>query len=547
MSKRVLYFCRHRQVWSPFVVPEMIGTKLDRFELIAELASGGMGTVFLARLGGAGGFQRLYAIKRLHEHLARHAEFIEMFLDEARLAARIHHPNVVPILEIGTTEAGYYLVMEYVEGDTAGHLFYSATQEKKDISPRIAIRIVLDALAGLHAAHEGTDDEGRSLEIVHRDVSPHNILVSVDGVSRITDFGIARAASRLAITRTGQLKGKVAYMAPEQARSERIDRRADVFAMGICLWEMIARRRLFKAEGEGETLNRLLYEPIPSLRSVNPEIPRALDEICARALERDLDKRFATAAAFSDALEDTARSLDCLGSHREVAACMADVLGHDISERRADLRAWLTDSDRKSVLPPAESSGDLGAAKGAMVSVYVPPLFDMGTLRGSAEGSQSGSREKRGFKGPALLAAITVLSIVGIVRVWHRPAQAVTATAAPPVAPSPPGPADEIPAPTATAATIAANAAAVAAVTTPAGATPDVAETAVAAPSMAAPPSSSTGAPSTSAASPAALHAPVAAVARPAHSAAAAHPPEAPSTAKPAVSVPADMLYNPYR
>src|SRR5580693_9911706 len=137
----------------------MIETKLDRFELIAELASGGMGAIFLARLGGAGGFQRLYAIKRLHEHLARHTEFIEMFLDEARLAARIHHPNVVPILEIGMTDAGYYLVMEYVEGDTAGHLFRCAALEGKPVNHRVAVRIALDVLAGLHAAHEGTDDE----------------------------------------------------------------------------------------------------------------------------------------------------------------------------------------------------------------------------------------------------------------------------------------------------------------------------------------------------------------------------------------------------
>jgi serine/threonine-protein kinase len=500
----------------------MIGTKLDRFELIAELASGGMGTVYLARLGGAGGFQRLYAIKRLHEHLARHGEFIEMFLDEARLAARIHHPNVVPILEIGTTDAGYYLVMEYVEGDTAGHLFFTATQEKKDIAPRIAVRIVLDALAGLHAAHEGTDDEGRSLEIVHRDVSPHNILVSVDGVSRITDFGIARAASRLAITRTGQLKGKVAYMAPEQARSEKIDRRADVFAMGICLWEMIARRRLFKAEGEGETLNRLLYEPIPPLRSVVPDVPREIDEICAKALARDLDQRFATAAAFSDALEDAARALDWLGSHREVAACIHDVLGHDISERRADLRAWLTDTERKSAMPPAESSGDLGAPKGAMVSVYVPPLFD--TLHGAAEGSQSRSREKRGFKGVAVLALLTVAGVVGIVRVLHRSPPSATAAAAAQVVPA--LPADDV---AATAANVAAG---------PTAAAPaDPGETAAAAAS-AAPLGAVSASPS---------HAPLVAAVRPVHAVSAGHAPEAASTAKPAASVPSDMLYNPYR
>jgi hypothetical protein len=404
-------------------VPEMIGTKLDRFELIAELASGGMGTVFLARLGGAGGFQRLYAIKRLHEHLARHPEFIEMFLDEARLAARIHHPNVVPILEIGTTDAGYYLVMEYVEGDTAGHLVHCATQEGKIVSPRIAVRIVLDVLAGLHAAHEGTDDDGRSLEIVHRDVSPHNILVSVDGVSRITDFGIARAASRLAVTRTGQLKGKIAYMAPEQARSEKIDRRADVFAMGICLWEMLARRRLFKADAEGETLNRLLYEPIPTVRSVDPTIPRELDAVCAKALTRDLDKRFATAADFSDALESAARAVEQLGSHREVAACVVDVLGPDISERRADLRAWIADAGmRKSAVPAAESSGDLGIERqrGAQVSVYVPSLFDS-PIGGYQAPKAEAKRAPKGLR-VAVIAAILVAG-VGAARWWHGRSQ----------------------------------------------------------------------------------------------------------------------------
>ena len=493
-------------------MPEMIGTKLDRFELIAELASGGMGTVFLARLGGAGGFQRLYAIKRLHEHLARHAEFIEMFLDEARLAARIHHPNVVPILEIGTTDAGYYLVMEYVEGDTAGHLFYSAAQEQKQISPRVAVRIVLDALAGLHAAHEGTDDEGQSLEIVHRDVSPHNILVSVDGVSRITDFGIARAASRLAVTRTGQLKGKIAYMAPEQARSEKIDRRADVFAMGICLWEMLAGRRLFKAEAEGETLNRLLYEPIPSVRSVDPEVPRELDEICAKALTRDLDKRFATAAAFSDALEDAARALDWLGSHREVASCIADVLGRDISERRANLRAWLADTERRSVAPPPESSGDPGALqpKGAMVSVYVPPLFDMAP-RGPSEGSQS-SGGRRGAKSLAVAAAIAIAGTLGVVRWWHAHSQGIAphATSQVDVTPTLPPPVDT-PAPSATVA------------------------------AASAPLETSTQAPA------APSRPPVVAIAKPAHTPSSAARPVELAAPKPPASVPQEMLNNPYR
>ena len=515
---------------------EMSGTKLDRFELIAELASGGMGTVFLARLGGAGGFQRLYAIKRLHEHLARHSEFIEMFLDEARLAARIHHPNVVPILEIGTTDAGHYLVMEYVEGDTAGHLFHAASQEKKAIPPRVAVRIVLDVLAGLHAAHEGTDDQGRLLEVVHRDVSPHNILVSVDGVARITDFGIARAASRLAVTRTGQLKGKIAYMAPEQARSEKIDRRADVFAMGICLWEMLAGRRLFKAEAEGETLNRLLYEPIPALDRVDPAIPRELAEVCAKALTRDLSKRYSTAADFSDALETTARSLDVLGSHRDVAACIADVLGVDLSERRADLRAWIADTERKSLVPPAESGPDVGLerVRGAHVSAYVPSLFESGSLgpHAGSEFQPRPSRSKRPRVRRAALVALVAIAATAIVVRWsHRRAAATSAaTEVQGVQPTAPMVLPRVPVETAI---------------EPAPSRDD-APSATPAPSevfLVATPSS---APSARAAAPQHEHATVAAVGRP------ARPVNGPSLSPevappPSASVPRDMLYNPYR
>ncbi|MEO8877648.1 MAG: serine/threonine-protein kinase, partial [Polyangiaceae bacterium] len=273
--------------------------RLDRFELIAELASGGMATVFLARLGGVAGFQRFVAIKRLHPHLASDRDFIQMFLDEARIAARLHHPHVVPIMEIGESDKGYYLVMEYIEGDTLARLMARSAQSGNPFPTRVAVRAALDALAGLHAAHEMVDDEGKPLEIVHRDVSPQNILVGVDGSARITDFGVARAASRLTTTKSGQLKGKLSYMAPEQARGKGIDRRADVFAMGIVLWELLARKRLFKGDGgEAETLNKVMNEPIPHVRDANPELPQALADVCMKALERDVEKRPKTAAIF---------------------------------------------------------------------------------------------------------------------------------------------------------------------------------------------------------------------------------------------------------
>ncbi|MBX3264625.1 MAG: serine/threonine protein kinase, partial [Labilithrix sp.] len=321
------------------------GERLDRFELVAELASGGMATVYLARLSGVAGFQRLVAIKRLHPHLAKEPDFIEMFLDEARLAARIHHPNVVPIQEVGESGSGYYLVMDYVEGDTFARLLARAAQTKTRIPWGVTIRVLLDTLAGLHAAHELTDDLGAPLAIVHRDVSPQNILVGSDGIARITDFGVARAASRLSTTRSGQLKGKLAYMAPEQARGGEIDRRADLFSCGIVLWEALALKRLFKGDGEAATLNRVLYDPIAPPSSQRSDVPAALEAVCMRALERDVDKRFATAEEFADELERVARSLSCVGSVRDVAACLEEVFGSDLTQQRDAVRAWLARSE----------------------------------------------------------------------------------------------------------------------------------------------------------------------------------------------------------
>ena len=339
-----------------------------------------MATVYLARLGGAGGFQRFVAIKRLHPHLAGDVEFIQMFLDEARLAARLHHPNVVPILEIGESPEGYYLVMEYIEGDTLARLLARSAQAGKPLPPKVAIRICLDTLAGLHQAHELTDDDGQPLGIVHRDVSPQNILVGVDGSARITDFGVARATTRLSTTRTGQLKGKLAYMAPEQARGKDIDRRADVFAMGIVVWESLGLKRLFKGEGEADTLNRVLYEPVPKLRTANPTIPSELEAVVMKALEREPDARYATAAEFGDALEKVARSLGILGSSKDLQAQLDAVMGTDISQQRDAVRAWIARSEPSQRMIPG--GGGAGASG---------PNQSITKIEGAASHSQPGS------------------------------------------------------------------------------------------------------------------------------------------------------------
>jgi len=323
------------------------GERLDRFELVAELAAGGMATVYLARFVGVAGFKRFVAIKRLHPHLAKEQDFIQMFLDEARLAARLHHPNVVPILEIGIQNEQHYLVMEYIEGDTVGHLMARAVNVQKKIPVPVVIRIMLDTLTGLHAAHELRDDDGSPLEIVHRDVSPQNILVGVDGVARITDFGVAKAQARLAnATQGGQLKGKLAYMSPEQVRGNMtVDRRADVFAAGIVTWELLTAQRLFKAEGEAETLFKVVAAEVPPIRNFEPGVPPEVEVVVRRALAAHPADRFESTADFAEALEQAARTYNLVATVRQTAAFVNEMIGLDISQQREIVRAWLGRSD----------------------------------------------------------------------------------------------------------------------------------------------------------------------------------------------------------
>jgi serine/threonine-protein kinase len=326
-----------------------------------------MATVFLARLTGVGGFQRFVAMKRLHPHLANEKEFVEMFLDEARIAARIHHPNVVPILEVGASPVGYYLVMEYIEGDTLARLLARAAQRGMRLPIPIALRIALDMLAGLHAAHELRDDSGGPIHLVHRDVSPQNVLVGVDGIARITDFGVARAASRLTATRVGQLKGKIAYMAPEQAAGEEsLDRRADVFAAGIVIWEELAAKRLFKAENEAATLSRVMSEPVPPLSVIVPGLSVQLSNVIMRALERDPDRRFASCAQFGDALEAAATGKERIATPRELAAYVGEVLGEEVVAQREAVRAWIARSEPSQVAPMPSTTPSSSVSAAAM-------------------------------------------------------------------------------------------------------------------------------------------------------------------------------------
>jgi serine/threonine-protein kinase len=261
-----------------------------------------MATVYVGRQVGAAGFERIVAIKCCHEHLRRNRAFAEMFLEEARLAARIRHQNVVGTLDVSDGNP-LYLVMEYVEGCSLSVLARKARRARERVPLDIALRVVCDALAGLHAAHGCCGPEGERLGLVHCDVSPQNILVGVDGSARITDFGIARATACMTLEEQSLIKGKPSYMAPEQLGSGPVTLRADVFSAGVVLWELLTGKRLFRSADDWATMNAVLTRAVPAPSSIEPSVPPALDAVLMRALERDPVERFASAGDFLAALE----------------------------------------------------------------------------------------------------------------------------------------------------------------------------------------------------------------------------------------------------
>jgi serine/threonine protein kinase len=279
---------------------------VGRYALYDALASGGMATVYIGRMLGPAGFSRTVAIKRLHEHFGRDPHFVAGLLDEARLSTRIAHPNVVPTLDVVSTDEQLLLVMEYVQGESLATLLRLAAARREHVPLRVAIGIMAGVLHGLHAAHEAQSETGAPLNLVHRDVSPQNVIVGVDGVARVLDFGVAKAAGRLQDTETGQRKGKVSYMAPEQIRSEPVDRRTDVFAASVVLWELLTNKRLFAADNDAATMGRVLSGPIDLPSQHSPEVPPELDAALMRGLARDPTDRYASAQAMALALEEVA-------------------------------------------------------------------------------------------------------------------------------------------------------------------------------------------------------------------------------------------------
>ena len=305
--------------------------RLQKFRLINRLASGGMGEVFLARQEGPAGFAKTVVVKRILKHLSSDESFVEMFLNEARLAALISHPNVVQIFDLGQEDGVYFISMEYVHGQSLRAIKKKLAEKNRLLSPTIGALICAQALHGLHYAHQLTDMEGKPLQLVHRDVSPENILVGFNGQVKLVDFGIAKAAGSVSTTQAGSLKGKFHYMAPEQITGGRADPRSDVYSMGVLMYEILTGTRPFKGQAEPELLHSVIHANPPRPREVNPELPEVLEAIILKAMQKSPDDRYGNAEGMIDALEEFIDSTGSRVGRTQITQVMKDLFGADAS------------------------------------------------------------------------------------------------------------------------------------------------------------------------------------------------------------------------
>jgi serine/threonine-protein kinase len=368
-----------------------VAVPFGKYLLDRKLAEGGMAEIYLARpVPGAtakGARPGPFVVKRLFAHQSADAEFVRMFKNEARLAALLKHPNIVDIFDEGEADGSFYLAMEFINGEDLRSIAQQSDALGRRPPPAVVGRIIIDMLAGLHYAHSLCDETGKLLGIVHRDVSPQNILVTYDGVVKIIDFGIAKAtmAAESEQTQAGTVKGKYAYMSPEQARSARLDGRSDVFSVGILLWELLTWRRLFKRGTDLATMVAVAEEPVPPLQEYAPDCPPEFEEIVQKALAKETSDRYRSGLEFADALADcmTRQSLDY--SQKAVAAYMSEMFRDRIAQRDSELRAVINAAKRDS-LRQAVPAVQLGAAT-------------------------SGSRDALGRKQPAVTMPLQVIRL----------------------------------------------------------------------------------------------------------------------------------------
>ncbi len=359
------------------------GHTLGRYELLVPIAQGGMAVVWAARMKGTRGFQKIVAVKTMLPELTEDPQFEEMFLAEAGLASRIKHPHVCEILDLGEQDGVIYIVMEWIDGEPLSQLARSARQ-KGGVPLLVALRICLNAALGLHAAHELKNENGDLVGLVHRDVSPQNVLVTYDGVVKIVDFGVAKASaeSANAATKDGQLKGKVPFMSPEQALGKDIDRRTDVFALGIVLFQLLAAKHPFRGDNDMITLRRICdNDPAPTLASVIPNCPSVVNDVVAKALEKNADKRYESMAEFARALDRAISELKLQSMPDEdIVGFVKLALGDRAEKRRTAIREGLKLADERAEQQKQEKAHHaalLAHARTSPPSNMPPPLMSI--------------------------------------------------------------------------------------------------------------------------------------------------------------------------
>jgi serine/threonine-protein kinase len=411
-----------------------------KFRDIVELGKGGMGDVFLTVASGPVGFNKLLVVKRLRQSLASDPEFLRMFLNEARLAARLNHPNIVQTYEVGFDGSRHYIAMEYLQGQSLHRLIRRATGPG-GVPLVMQMRVLADALAGLHYAHELADYDGTPLSIVHRDISPANILVLYDGQVKLVDFGIAKTASS-GETKAGVFKGKIQYVSPEQYKGGDLDRRADIYSAGVVLWEAAARRRMWKDVGDLQVMQRVAAGDVPRPSEVRPQVPAGLEAMCMKALAVQREDRYPTAAAFQADIEEFLLELGSRVSARDVGA----LTGKTFAEERAHVKVLIEDQlrlvreypDPQSLVPTVMLQQDTGTRPTAPDSNSFPAFASPPARR----------RKVAIAMGGGLALMVTVLAL------WSSSSPTEDAAAAsasqlsePPAAEPPPAPAEPAPLP----------------------------------------------------------------------------------------------------
>jgi eukaryotic-like serine/threonine-protein kinase len=386
---------------------EALVPRIGRYEVAGRLATGGMAEILLGRLVGPSGFERPVVIKRILPHLASDPTFVAMFLDEARIAARVRHPNVVQVYELLHEGEELAIVMEYLEGETLSGLMRRLVARGRRLEPALGMHIVAEAAAGLAAAHDLTDDSGVSLALVHRDVSPQNIFVGYDGSVKVLDFGIATVTDRSTRTETGQLKGKFEYMSPEQCLARPLDRRSDVFALGVVLYEVGTGYRLFKRPNQLLVLKAILEEPLPPPSQLDPSYPPELERICMKALARKRSERPATATELREALVVAARALDpTLVADAALGRLMRGLFADRMNEKTEMLRR-LGSGSAITHIPNADVEPAL----------ELPAVRDDETIfptgaSGVVSQSAAGAAPSAGKRGPLLALGVGALALI---------------------------------------------------------------------------------------------------------------------------------------